>query len=153
MMRKILKGEGGQGMRALATISILVATGLGLGLGACASLRQEARSSAPPPPISAAVSMPGALEPIYAAAVSADQAVFRVTSNGCTAKADIQPVVRRVGDSALITLRRLKDDRCSNVQLDGVDVIYSLEELGLTPTDRIEINNPYLLGPDETGEG
>lgn len=151
MMRKILKGEGGQGMRALATISILAATGLSL--GACASLRQEARSLAPPPPISAAVSMPGALEPIYAAAVSADQAVFRVTSNGCTAKADIQPVVRRVGDSALITLRRLKDDRCTNVQLDGVDVIYSLEELGLTPTDRIEINNPYLLGPDETGEG
>ncbi|WP_205679400.1 hypothetical protein [Brevundimonas lutea] len=151
MMRKILTGEGGHSMRALATISALAA--LSLGLGACGSLRQNADFSPPPPPISAAVSMPGALEPIYAAAVSSNQAIFRVTSNGCTGKDDIQPVVRRVGDSALITLRRMKDDRCSNVQLEGIDVIYSLEELGLSADDHIEINNPYLLGPDEDAEG
>ncbi|WP_374275432.1 hypothetical protein [Brevundimonas sp.] len=148
-MRQILKGEGGHDMRALVTIATLGA--LSFSLGACGLSRQT--DTVVPPPISAAVSMPGALEPIYAAAVSSNQAIFRVTSNGCTGKDDIQPVVRRVGDSALITLRRMKDDRCSNVQLEGIDVIYSLEELGLSTDDHIEINNPYLLGPDEDAEG
>lgn len=115
-------------------------------VAACASTRQETAEVRPP--IVAGQTMPGALEPIYAAAVSADQAVFRVTSNGCTDKADIQPVVVKTGTEALITLRRVKDDRCDDVDLDGIDVIFSLEELGLAPSDRIEINNPYLLAPD-----
>ncbi len=138
-------------------IRTIVSIALCLTVSAC-GLSGHVGRPAPPlgasvPAIMAGASMPGALEPIYAAAASADQAVFRVTSNGCTQKSDILPVVRRFGDSALITLRRVKDDRCTDVQEEGVDVIYSLEELGLSPADRIEINNPYLMGPEDDAAG
>ena len=59
-----------------------------------------------------AVALPGQVEAIHAAAIADDQAVFWVSSNGCTRKADLTPVVRPARDGAVITLRRLKEDSC-----------------------------------------
>ncbi len=92
-------------------------------------------------------SMPGQLEPIHAAAITRDLAVFWVSSNGCTDKDDLTPVVDRVGDGSTITLRRIDEDTCDRPLADGVEIIWSFEELGLTPGSRVQVNNPYQLPP------
>lgn len=93
------------------------------------------------------VAMPGQLEPIHAAAITRDLAVFRVSSNGCTDKGDLAAIVNRVGDGSIITLRRIEQDECETPVIDGVEVIWSFEELGLTPGSRVSVNNPYQLPP------
>lgn len=95
----------------------------------------------------AAVDLPGELEPIHAAAIGQDQAVFWVSSNGCTSKADLTPVVRRHRDSSVITLRRIKEDRCDTVQPQGVEMRWSFEELGIAPGGRVSVENPYQVTP------
>lgn len=88
--------------------------------------------------------MPGALEPIHAAAIIGDHAVFRVTSGGCTDRDDIQPIITLVDDEAVVTLRRMHDDYCQAYAEEGVELIWTFEELGLEPGQRVRINNPYL---------
>ena len=93
--------------------------------------------------------MPGQLEPIHAAAFTRDLAVFRVSSNGCTDKADVKPFITRLKDSAVITLRRLDEDRCTRPVKDGVQLQWTFEELGLPPGANVVVNNPYLLNGEE----
>ena len=88
--------------------------------------------------------MPGALEPIHAAAVIGDQAVFRVTTGGCTDRDDILPIVTVVDDEAIVTLRRMEDDFCQAYDPNGLELVWTFEELGLAPGQRVRINNPYL---------
>lgn len=95
----------------------------------------------------AAAHMPGQLEPIHAAAIGQDQAVFWVSSNGCTSKADLTPVVRQAGSGSVITLRRIKEDRCAEVQPQGVEMRWSFEELGIAPGARVSVENPYQMTP------
>lgn len=90
--------------------------------------------------------MPGQLEPIHAAAFTRDLAVFRVSSNGCTDKSDVKPFITRLKDSAVITLRRLDEDRCTRPLKDGVQIEWTFEELGLPSGVHVVVNNPYLLG-------
>ena len=92
--------------------------------------------------------MPGQLEPIHAAAFTRDMAVFWVSSNGCTGKADVKPFITRLRDSAVITLRRVDEDRCTNPRSDGVQLQWSFEELGLPPGADVSVNNPYLMRQD-----
>jgi hypothetical protein len=73
--------------------------------------------------------------------------VFWVTSNGCTAKEDITPVVRSSSDGPIITLRRIKEDRCRQTLPEGTEVRWSFEELGLAPGSRLSVDNPYQLPP------
>jgi hypothetical protein len=91
--------------------------------------------------------MPGQLEPIHAAAITRDLAVFWVSSNGCTDKSDLTPVVDQHGSASTITLRRIEQDECDTPVVDGVEVMWSFEELGLTPGSRVSVNNPYQLPP------
>ena len=112
------------------------AAGLSACLAACAT--PEA------PPVSTA-GMPGALEPIHAAAFTKDQAVFWVSSNGCTRKEDLIPIVSLQGGNAVITLRRIDEDRCRDPLTEGVELKWSFEELGLTPGSPVSVNNPYQL--------
>jgi hypothetical protein len=89
--------------------------------------------------------MPGQLEPIHAAAITPDLAVFWVSSNGCTRKDDLRPVIRKRGQTAEITLRRLDEDRCDRPMSEGLQVEWSFEELGLRRGEPVIVNNPYLL--------
>ena len=89
--------------------------------------------------------MPGQIEPIHAAAITRDLAVFWVSSNGCTDKDDLRPIVDHIGAASTITLRRIEEDDCEAPVADGVEVIWSFEELGLTPGSRVSVNNPYQL--------
>ena len=91
--------------------------------------------------------LPGQVEPVHAAAIVRDEAVFWVTSNGCTAKEDITPVVRESSDGPIITLRRIKEDRCRETRPEGTEVRRSFEELGLAPGSRLSVENPYQLPP------
>ena len=91
------------------------------------------------------VAMPGQLEPIHAAAITRDLAVFWVSSNGCTDKSDLRPIVDHIGADSTITLRRIEQDDCETPVADGVEVIWSFEELGLMPGSRVSVNNPYQL--------
>ncbi len=95
----------------------------------------------------AAVDLPGQIEPIHAAAIADDTAVFWVSSNGCTHKADLTPVVRRARAGPVITLRRLKEDRCDQRLPQGVEISWSFQELGLEPGARVTVENPYQLPP------
>ena len=76
---------------------------------------------------------PGQIEPVHAAAIVHDQAVFRVSSNGCTRKADLTPVVRRAGDASVITLRRLKEDRCLEPIAQGVSEWVLVDAVTMRP--------------------
>jgi hypothetical protein len=91
------------------------------------------------------VDSPGQIEPVHAAAIVQDQAVFWVSSNGCTQKADLTPVVRQTGDASVITLRRLKEDRCLEPRAEGVEMRWSFQEMGLAPGARVSVENPYQL--------
>ena len=95
-------------------------------------------------PVSTA-GMPGQIEPIHAAAVTNDLAVFWVSSNGCTAKDDLRPIVSGQGDASVITLRRIAEDRCETPLGEGVEIMWSFEELGIKHGADVSINNPYLL--------
>jgi hypothetical protein len=91
------------------------------------------------------VVLPGHVEPIHAAAIGQDQAVFWVSSNGCTQKADLAPVVRRAAEGSVITLRRIKEDRCGDARPQGVEVRWSFQELGLESGARLSVENPYQM--------
>lgn len=120
--------------RSIATAAMLV-----LATSGCAVFRQEAPAQT--------AAMPGQLEPIHAAAITNNLAVFWVSSNGCTDKDDLTPVVDRMRDGSTITLRRIDEDHCDHPLADGVELQWSFEELGLTPGTRVSINNPYQLPP------
>lgn len=89
--------------------------------------------------------MPGQVEAVHAAAIAQDQAVFWVASNGCTSKADLTPVVRKDEDGAVLTLRRIKDDRCTQTLPEGIELRWTFQELGLEPGARVSVENPYQL--------
>lgn len=95
--------------------------------------------------------LPGQIEPVHAAVIAQNQAAFWVSSNGCTEKADIQPVVRETSDGPIITLRRIKEDRCREVRPEGVEMRWSFEELGLAANARPSVENPYQLPPQRGG--
>ncbi|MDP3403546.1 MAG: hypothetical protein Q8S03_02575 [Brevundimonas sp.] len=119
-------------------LTIIIA-GLGLALSGCALLPSAGASRT--------AAMPGQLEPIHAAAITRDLAVFWVSSNGCTDKDDLSAVVARHGNTSTITVRRLDQDLCQTPVAEGIEVIWSFEELGLTPGSRVSVNNPYQLPP------
>lgn len=129
-------------MKRIATLAAAIAlTGLMPGCAAVQDMASVFRSPG------TAVVLPGQVEPVHAAAIARDEAVFWVTSNGCTAKEDITPVVRSSNDGPIITLRRIKEDRCRQSLPEGTEVRWSFEELGLAPGSRLSVDNPYQLPP------
>ena len=127
-------------MIRIATLA--VACGLAAALSACALADRFI-----PGQQTVQTPLPGQIEPVHAAVIAQDQAVFWVSSNGCTDKADLVPVVRDGRDGPIITLRRIKEDRCRESRPEGTEVRWSFEELGLAPGSRPSVENPYQLPP------
>jgi hypothetical protein len=127
-------------MTRIATLAAALL--LAAALPGCSALQQVTERFQTP-----RADLPGQVEPVHAVAITGDQAVFWVTSNGCTAKEDITPVVRDSGGGPIITLRRIKEDRCRETQPEGTEVRWSFEELGLAPGTRLSVDNPYQLPP------
>jgi hypothetical protein len=124
------------------TIALFAIAAVAALAGACATISE---------PVSTA-GMPGQLEPIHAAALTRDRAVFWVSSNGCTGKEDIKPIVTRQRDGAVITLRRLEEDRCTAPRAEGVELQWTFEELGLAPGSEVSVNNPYMMRQGQGGD-
>lgn len=122
-----------------AALTALLLTPL---LSACVYIEAH---EGPAPAFDSLAAMPGEIEAIHAAAFTADQALFQVSSNGCTSKADIEPVVRRTPDEAVITLRRIRPDNCRRHLIDGVQIEYTFAELGLEAGEKARVNNPFLI--------
>ena len=127
-------------MQRIAMLAAAVA--LTTALTGCSAVQQMAGRFQAPREV-----LPGQIEPVHAAAIARDEAVFWVTSNGCTAKEDITPVVRSSNDGPIITLRRIKEDRCRESRPEGTELRWSFEELGLAPGSRPSVENPYQLPP------
>lgn len=127
-------------MRRIATLACALA--LTVAVPGCGTVQRVADQFRPDQE-----ALPGQIEPVHAAAIARDEAVFWVTSNGCTAKEDITPVVRSSNDGPIITLRRIKEDRCRESRPEGTEVRWSFEELGLAPGSRLSVENPYQLPP------
>ena len=64
---------------------------------------------------------------------------------GCTEKEDLLPIVSLQGGKAVITLRRIDEDKCRQDLEQGVELKWSFQELGLTPGAPVSVNNPYQL--------
>ena len=121
------------GIGRAGLIAIAVAS-----LGACAGGGADT-------PLVSTAGMPGALEPVHAAAFTRNEAIFWVSSNGCTRKEDLIPIVTIQGGDAVITLRRLDEDTCREPETQGIELKRSFEELGLAPGQAVSVNNPYQL--------
>lgn len=119
----------------------LAIAALGLSLSACQSLSMGGPDDA------VVAAMPGQVEPLHAAAFTNDLAVFWVSSNGCTTKDDLRPIVQMRGGAAVITLRRIEEDPCDKPVSEGVELQWSFEELGLPQGAPVSVNNPYQLPP------
>jgi hypothetical protein len=123
------------------TVTLAGALASAMALSACTLVdRWIGRDDAP-----ALAEGPGQIEAVHAAAIVQDQAVFWVSSNGCTEKADLVPVVRQEGDASVITLRRLKQDHCLQPLAEGVEMRWTFQEMGLAPGARVSVENPYQL--------
>lgn len=109
-----------------------------LAISGCAALEARFARDWPAP-------APGLIEPVYAAATVGEVAVFRVSSNGCTTKADLQPVVARRAGAVRLSLRRLKEDGCADPKPQGVELSWTFQELGIRPGARVEFETPYQL--------
>jgi hypothetical protein len=57
----------------------------------------------------------------------------------------VKPFITRLKDSAVITLRRLDEDRCTRPIKGGVQVEWTFQELGLPPGANVVVNNPYMM--------
>lgn len=122
-------------------VTLAAALGLAAALPGCALIDRFM----PEAPAAQMAYAPGQIEAVHAVAIVQDQAVFWVSSNGCTEKADLTPVVRRTGDAAVITLRRLKEDRCLDPRAEGVEMRWTFQEMGLAPGSQVSVENPYQL--------
>ncbi|CAN5389156.1 hypothetical protein BH10PSE2_BH10PSE2_29450 [soil metagenome] len=132
-------------LRLGRAITVAVLTGLSLAaVGGCATLKDRLGVGLPRASVSS-TEMPGALETIHAAAMLNNVAVFWVSSNGCTGRDDLRPMVSTSGDASVITLRRINEDSCKTPLNDGVEVMWWFEELGIKPGAHISVNNPYQL--------
>ncbi|RZJ42266.1 MAG: hypothetical protein EON87_14970, partial [Brevundimonas sp.] len=74
----------------------LAIAALGLSLTACQTLSMGGKDDD-----TVVAAMPGQVEPLHAAAFTNDLAVFWVSSNGCTTKDDLRPIVQMRGGSAV----------------------------------------------------
>ena len=82
------------------------------------------------------------LEPLYSADAGREAITIRVSSNGCTAKADFAFFVERKGDAATLAFGRRRIDTCKSFAMGHADLTFTWAELGLAPRTPIFLLNP-----------
>jgi hypothetical protein len=89
---------------------------------------------------------PPSLETVRNARIADGRLVVRVDSNGCTDAADFAVDLAPASDGwTEVALRRTDADPCKALVPDGVEVSWSLSELGLEPGTRARLANPTRL--------
>ena len=86
------------------------------------------------------------LEAVRTARVADGRLVVRVESNGCTDASHFAVDLTPVDDGATnVALRRTTEDHCKALVPDGVDVSWTLGELGVEPGTPMRLLNPTRL--------
>ncbi|MFI4966387.1 MAG: hypothetical protein ACHP9T_13585 [Caulobacterales bacterium] len=104
-------------------------------LGGCATV-------AAAPTVTPALQPFGELEPLYSAHAGRDALTIRVSSNGCTAKADFAFYVERRGDAVTLAFGRKHVDPCKSVAMGQAELAFTWAELGLAPNTLVFMLNP-----------
>jgi hypothetical protein len=121
----------------------LVLTLAAIALSSCAT-------AAPQRPVVAASSKPlEELEPIFAVSSAYEAVSIRVSSNGCTTKADFVFYVEKRAGSASVAFARKRVDTCRSFAAGHTDLIFTFEELGVPAREPLYLLNPLTpwLGP------
>jgi hypothetical protein len=101
-------------------------------------------ATAGPPRVSPAPAPLAELEPLYAADAGRDAITIRVSSNGCTAKADFAFFVERRGDAVAVAFGRRRVDTCKSFAMGHTDLTFSWAELGVAPRTPVFLLNPLM---------
>ncbi|MEH6663868.1 MAG: hypothetical protein V7678_03375 [Brevundimonas sp.] len=89
---------------------------------------------------------PRALESVHGVRFERDQAVVRVTSNGCTEKSDFRVEIVDGGDMAgEMALVREEPDPCRALTAEGVELSWTYAELGLERGAALVLANPLVV--------
>lgn len=87
-----------------------------------------------------------ALEAVRTARIADGRLTVRVESNGCTDASHFAVDLSSAGDGWTdIALRRTAEDLCKALVPDGVEVSWSLTELGVEPGAQARLINPTRL--------
>jgi hypothetical protein len=109
----------------------------------------EAWGASPPASPAKPDPVPAAQSAFYGVGVAAEGVVFRVYSSGCSNKEHFDaPVVDRSGNLPTISLKRLQRDPCRALLVEGVELTYAWEELGLSANESFRVSN--LFSHDQT---
>jgi len=84
----------------------------------------------------------GELEPLYSAQAGRQALTIRVSSNGCTTKADFAFHVERLRDTVTLAFGRKRLDPCRSLAMGQTELTFTWEELGLAPRAPMVLLNP-----------
>jgi hypothetical protein len=89
---------------------------------------------------------PPSLEAVRAARIADGRLVVRVESNGCTDATDFAVDLAPSSDGWTdVALRRTDQDLCKALAPDGVEISWSLTDLGLESGEQARLVNPTRL--------
>ncbi|MGP1273922.1 MAG: hypothetical protein ACQRW7_00730 [Caulobacterales bacterium] len=95
--------------------------------------------------------LPGEPEPVYGSYRAADGSLrVQVASNGCTREESFEPVVMmdsRTRWSFTVEFRRLQPDLCRAYLPEGVELSWTLDDLGLPPSAAVRVINREVPAP------
>ena len=91
------------------------------------------------------------LEPLFAARAAREALTIRVSSNGCTAKADFVFHVEREAEAVTLAFGRKRLDSCKSFAMGSKELAFSWAELGLDPRAPVRVLNPLTAwtGPGD----
>jgi hypothetical protein len=92
-------------------------------------------------PAGAAEPPPQGLEPIGGVTAGPRGLMVRVTSHGCTTKADFAHYTEPRGEAVTVAFARRRLDRCGGAARE-LDLVFSHEELGLVKGQPVVVLNP-----------
>ena len=84
---------------------------------------------------------PAELEPVHKIVADRRGLTIRVTSHGCTKKADFAHFIEPRGQTTTIAFARKRLDRCGQ-HASQLDILFSYEELGLAKDQPVMVLNP-----------
>ena len=86
---------------------------------------------------------PAELEPVHKVVADRRGLTVRVTTHGCTNKADFAHFTEPKGQATTIAFARRRLDRCRIAEAQ-VEFLFSYEELGLAPGQAVMVLNPLM---------
>ena len=84
---------------------------------------------------------PAELEAVHKVIADQRGLTIRVTTRGCTKKADFAHFTEPRGQTVTIAFARKRLDRCGQ-RAGQLDILFSYEELGLSPGQPVVVLNP-----------